>query len=179
MLSNKPSSQKKHQGRQTTYNLGGSASRLFEFSLIGEHLTSDRSIVSQESMFRFVAHVDDVGLLAYSSSQFVHTNIPLKELFKFLPVSHARKIASVHFIPAGSRCSIAELLMHVENHLCLQCSSRLTVFSVEKNNDQLNCKRVSECRERKLKLREKENTVPEVSVASEFPPFLQLPILQI
>jgi hypothetical protein len=137
MLSNEPSSQKKHQGRQTTYNLGGSASRLFEFSLIGEHLTSDRSIVSQESMFRFVAHVDDVGLLAYSSSQFVHTNIPLKELFKFLPVSHARKIASVHFIPAGSRCSIAELLMHVENHLCLQCSSRLTVFSVEKNNDQL------------------------------------------
>ena len=172
MLSNKPSSQNKHQARQTTFNLGGSASRLFEFSLIGDHLTSDRSIVSQDSMFRFVAHVDDVGLLAYSSSQFVHTNIPLKALFKFLPVSHARKIASVHCIPAGSRCSIAELLMHVENHLCLQCSSHLTVFSVEKNNDQLNCKRVSECRERKLKLREKKNIVPEVtvSVASEFPP---------
>ena len=140
-------SQKKYQGCQTTYNLGGSlASRLFGFSLIGDHLTSDRSLVSQKSMFRFVAHVDGVGLLAYSSSQFVHTNIPLKELFKSLPVSHARKIASIHCIPAGSRCSKAELLMHVENHSCLQCSACFTVFSVDKNNDQLNCKHVSKCR---------------------------------
>ena len=138
--------QKKHpghwHGRQTTYNLGGSASRLFEFSLICDHLTSERSLISQKSMFLFVAHVDDVGLLVYSSSDFVHTNIPLKELFKFLPLSHAQKIASVH-----CSCSKAELLIHVENHSCMQCSSCSTVFSVDKNNDQLNCKRVLECRE--------------------------------
>ena len=143
--SDRPSCQNKHQDHQRTYNvsLGGAASRLFDFSLIGDHLTSDRSLVSQESMFRFVDHVDDVGILAYSSPQFVHTNIPLSQLFKFLPVLHARKIASVHCIPVGSHCSIAELLIHVENHSCLQCSSRLTVFSVEKNNDQLNHKHVS------------------------------------
>jgi hypothetical protein len=81
--------------------------------------------------------------------------------------------------------------MHVENHSCLQCSSHLTVFSVEKNNDQLNRERVtkfreqnknndqlnhkrvttSKFRERNLKLHENKNTVPEISVASEFPPF--------
>ena len=149
-------------------NLGGAASKIFDFSLIGDHLTTDRSLVSQDSMFRFVDHVDDVGILAYSSPQFVRTNIPLKELFKFLPVSHARKIASIHCIPSGSRCSIAELLMHVENHSCLQCSSHSTVFSIEKNNDQLNRKRVTKFRERKLKLQENEISA---SVASEFPPF--------
>ena len=116
-------------------NLGGgsgnSGRRLYDFSVIGDYLASDSSAVNQESVFRYVAHVDDVGLLAYSSAQFVHANIPLSELFKTLPVSHARKIASVHCIPAGSRCSKTELLMHVENHSCLQCSSHLTVFSVE------------------------------------------------
>ena len=168
--SNRPSCQNKHQDCQRTnnLNLGGAASKIFDFSLIGDHLTSDRSLVSQDSMFRFVDHVDDVGILAYSSPQFVRTNIPLKELFKFLPVSHARKIASIHCIPSGSRCSIADLLMHVENHSCLQCSSHSTVFSIEKNNDQLNRKRVTKFRERKLKLQENEISA---SVASEFPPF--------
>ena len=170
--SDRPSCQNKHQDCQRTYdlNLGGAASRLFDFSLIGDYLTrtSDRSLVSQDSVFRFVDHVDDVGILAYSSPQFVRTNIPLKELFKFLPVSHARKIASIHCIPSGSRCSIAELLIHVENHSCLQCSSHLTVFSIEKNNDQLNRERVTKCRERKLKLQENEIST---SVASDFPPF--------
>ena len=62
----------------------------------------------------------------------------------------------------------AELLMHVENHSCLQCSSHSTVFSIEKNNDQLNRKRVTNLnfRERKLKLQENEISA---SVASEFP----------
>ena len=60
--------------------------------------------------------------------------------------------------------------MHVENHSCLQCSSHSTVFSIEKNNDQLNRKCVTNLkfRERKLKLQENEISA---SVASEFPAF--------
>ena len=83
-------------------NLGGgsanSGSRLYNFSVIGKYLVSDPSEVHQESMFWYVAHVDDVGLLAYSSAQFVHTNIPLSELFKFLPVLPGRLHLSIVFL---------------------------------------------------------------------------------
>lgn len=172
--SDKPCCQKRdhNPSRQNSggHNLGGSGCKLYNFSLIGDHLISDPSLVSQESMFRYVAHVDDVGLLAYSSAQFVHTNIPLCELFKFLPVSHAWKVASIHCIPAGSCCNIAELLTHVENHSCLRCSSYLTVFSVEMNNKQLNSKCVAKCREQKPKLPENKSTVPKAPMVSEFPP---------
>ena len=154
------------QSAGTNLNLGGgsanSGSRLYNFSVIGKYLVSDPSEVHQESMFRYVAHVDDVGLLAYSSAQFVHTNIPLSELFKFLPVLHARKIASIHCIPAGSRCNKNELLMHVENHSCLQCSSRLTVFSVQMSKMPIKLD--------SNKLTKIEHNVPEESIVSEFPP---------
>ena len=151
-------------------NLRGSGCRLYDFSLIRDHLVSDPSLVAQDSMFRYVAHVDDVGSLAYSSAQFVRTNIPLYDLFKFLPVSHAQKVASIHHIPAGSRCSRAELLMHVENHSCLRCSLHFTVFSVEMNNSQLNSRRVARCRDQKMKLPVNESTVPKTPIAYEFPP---------
>jgi hypothetical protein len=151
-------------------NLGGSGCRLYNFSLIRDHLGSDPSLVAQDSMFRYVAHVDDVGSLAYSSAQFVRTNIPLYDLFKFLPVSHARKVGFIHHIPAGSRCNMAELLTHVENYSCLRCSSHFTVFSVEMNNNQLLNRRVARCRDQKMKLPVNESTVPKTPIAYEFPP---------
>ena len=116
-------------------------------------------------MFRYVAHIDDVGLLAYSSAQFVHTNIPLPELFKFLPVLHAWKIASIHCIPAGLRCNKNELLMPVENHSCLQCSTHLTVFSVQMS-------KMPAIKLNSNKLNKIEHNVPasEESIVSEFLP---------
>jgi hypothetical protein len=68
-------------------NLGGgspdSGSKLYKFSAIGVYLTSLPDEINQDSMFRYVAHVDNVGLLAYSSSQFVHANIPLSKFLIF------------------------------------------------------------------------------------------------
>ena len=58
---------------------GNSGRRLYDFSIVGDYLVSDPSAVNQESVFRYVAHVDDMRLLAYSSAQFVHVNIPLSE----------------------------------------------------------------------------------------------------
>ena len=113
--------------------------------------------INQESMFHYVDHVDDVGLLAYSSVQFVHASIPLSELFNILPVVNARKIASVHCIPVGSRCRKAELLMHTKNYTCLRCSLHLTVFSVKMPVIELDSTKPTG---------NKNSTVPEVS---EFP----------
>jgi uncharacterized protein DUF6570/helitron helicase-like protein/PIF1-like helicase len=155
----------KTQRASTTLNLGGgsasSGSKLYNFSVIRDYLVSVPRDVNRKSMFRYVAHVDDVGLLAYSSAQFVHADIPLSDLFKFLPISHARNIALVHCIPAGSRCNKAELLMLVQNHSCLRCTSHFTIFSVEMNKTPA------------IKIENKvinENTGPEESMVSKFPP---------
>ena len=145
------------------FNFGGgspnSGSKLYKFSVIGDYLASLPKEIDQESMFRYVAHVDNVGLLAYSSAQFVHANIPLSELFNIIPALHARKIAAVHCIPVGSHCKKAELLMHAKDHSCLQCSSHLTVFSVETKKMPVI--------EFDTKPTGNENSVPEVS---KFPP---------
>ena len=98
---------------------GGNIGKINSFSQFSDHMVPSSAEVDQESVFRYVAHVDEVELHRYPSPQFVHTRVPLNELFTFLPVSHARKIAAVHGISAGSRCTAVQLMMFVENHSCL------------------------------------------------------------
>jgi hypothetical protein len=100
---------------------GGTLSKAFSFSQISDHLVpgSTKADKLEDSMFRYVAHVDEVELLTYSSSHFVHTTVPLIELFAFLPLIHARKIAAIHDMSAGSRCSAAQLTMLTADHSCI------------------------------------------------------------
>jgi hypothetical protein len=100
-----PVSQKKTRRRIG----GGCLSKAFAFSQISDHLVPGSTEADQlkDSMFRYVAHVDEVELFTYSSSQFVHTSVPLIKLFAFLPIRHARKIAAIHNISAGSWCTVA------------------------------------------------------------------------
>jgi hypothetical protein len=100
-------------------------------------------------MFRYVSHVDEIELLAYTSPQFVHTSVPLNKLFTFLPLPHARKIAAIHGISVGSRCSTMQIMMLVENHSCVRCRTFFTVFSVELTPEQLTARRVVKCRSKK------------------------------
>ncbi|KAF8803152.1 hypothetical protein BYT27DRAFT_7110804, partial [Phlegmacium glaucopus] len=123
-------------------SLGGATCKNYTFSQIGEHLVARTSDVSQEAVFRYVAHVDEVDSLSYPYPQYVHTNIPLGELFSILPASHARKIAHVHGISAGSHYTAHQLMMCIENHSCLRCSY-FTIFSVEIAAKQLTAKRVA------------------------------------
>jgi hypothetical protein len=56
---------------------GGCVSKAFSFSQISDYMVSGSAEGSQDNMFRYVAHVDEIGLLAYPSSNFVHTSVPL------------------------------------------------------------------------------------------------------
>ena len=122
---------------------GRCLSRAYSFSLISDYLIPGSTEADQDSMFRYVAHVDEVELLTYPSPQFVHTRVPLNELFTFLPLSHARKIATKHEISAGSRCTTAQLRMLVENHSCTQCHTLITVFSIELTPRKLTARRAA------------------------------------
>ena len=105
-----------------------SVERAYSFSQISDYLIPGSTEADQDSMFRYVAHVDEVELLIYPSPQFVHTRVPLDEFFIFLLLSHARQIATIHGISAGSRCTTVQLRMLVENHSCTKCHTLITVF---------------------------------------------------
>ncbi|KAF8800470.1 hypothetical protein BYT27DRAFT_7117458, partial [Phlegmacium glaucopus] len=127
--------------------MGGSGLRHHNFTLIEPYVVSDIPDILHKCNVCYVDHVEDVGLLAYPSPTYVHTNIPLSILFKLITLSNARKAAAVHGVSAGSRCTIAQLSLAVEHHSCLKCSSHLTVFSSDLNVDQLSSKRSKKYRE--------------------------------
>ena len=62
---------------------------MYSFSQISDHLVPGPIEVVEDSVFRYVAYVDELGLLAYPPPQFVHASVPLNDLIAFLPVSHA------------------------------------------------------------------------------------------
>ena len=127
---------------------GGCLGKALLFSQISDYLVAGSTEAGrlEDSVFRYVTHVDEVELLKYPSSQFVHTNIPLVDLFSFLPIRASRDIAAIHKISAGSRCTVAQLMMFTENHSCFRCQAFYTVFSIETNPAKLTARRVAKCR---------------------------------
>ena len=127
---------------------GGCLSKTLLYSQISDYLVPGSTDAGrlEDSVFRYVAYVDDVELLKYSSSQFVHTIVPLVDLFAFLTVTTARKIAAIHKISAGSRCTVAQLMMFTEYHSCFRCHTFFMVFSIEPNPTKLTARRVEKCR---------------------------------
>ena len=144
---------------------GGMLSKACSFSQVSDHLVPGSMEVGEDSVFRYVAHVSEAELLAYPSPKFVHTSIPLNELFSFLPLSYMRKIAAIHGLPAGSQCSTSQLKMLVEGHSCIQCHNFFTVFSTELTPGTLNVRRVAKCRAKK-----EPQTLP-APQTPEFPPY--------
>ena len=131
---------------------GGCLSKAYSFSQISDYLVPGSADAGrlEDSMFRYVAHVDEIEIVTtYPSPQFVRTSVPLNELFSFLPVRPARKIAAIHGISAGSRCSTAQLLMLVENHSCTQCHTFFTVFSTEQSPGILTARRAAKFKAKK------------------------------
>jgi hypothetical protein len=129
--------------KTTKESVGGGCSRTHLFSLVSDHLVPGSTEYGQDSMLRYVGHVDEIELLTYSSPEFVRTSVPLNVLFTFLPLVHARKIAAVHGISVGSRGSTMQLMMQIENHSCIRCRTFFTVFSLEPTPEKLTARRVA------------------------------------
>ena len=115
-------------------NLGGGACPVYSLAQLSKHLVAGSLEQGKDYVFRYVAHVDAVGLLEYSPLAYIHCKMPLEELLPMLPVVHARKIATLHGSAPGSRCTQKHLLTCIENHSCLRCDSYYTVFSAEESN---------------------------------------------
>jgi hypothetical protein len=83
--------------------------------------------------FSFVAYVEKENTESYPNDQFVHADIPLLILSKMLSLSIAKGIAASHGIALGSHCTVAQLILSVEQHGChgVACLSYLAIFSVE------------------------------------------------
>src|ERR1700678_1043087 len=61
-------------------NLGGGAlSSTYSLAQLSEHLAAGSLEQEKDSVFRYVAHVDDVGLLKYPSPAYIHCKIPLED----------------------------------------------------------------------------------------------------
>jgi hypothetical protein len=111
--------------------IGGGRSHVFSSDDIFPFVLDGGGDISPASVFGFVDHVDDTGLLPYPVKQdFVHVNIPLPYLIPHLPVRLIHKIARIHHIPFGSHEPKKDLLLHFENHNCVSCHSYVSVFSV-------------------------------------------------
>ena len=130
---------------------GGSGPRHHEYASIEAYVVSSHvPDVQSKPNVCYVSHVDDVGLLAYPSPAYVHTSMPLSSLIKLIILSDARKIAAVHGMSVGSRCTVAQLILLVKNHSCLKCSSYISVFKFsELNVNQLSAKRSKKYRGKK------------------------------
>jgi hypothetical protein len=124
---------------------GGFGKRVFTFDILKPYISSDTSYIAT-AHFRYLDHVRDTKLLNYPEDQYIYTSIPLHILCELIPISKARKVASIHGVSAGSRCTATHLLASTENHSCLACSKYSSVFVANKNSAQLHVDRVLKSR---------------------------------
>ena len=128
--------------RSPQKNYGGSPSPIFSYNFLEPYfINTDKSDFDPLTKFQYVDHVEVVGLQAYPKGEYIHTNIPITFLLQIIPLTKARKIASMHGISAGSRCNADQLQKCSENHSCFLCSTHLTVFAPQKKPAQTTCER--------------------------------------
>jgi hypothetical protein len=90
---------------------------------------------SNSAAFVFVGHVNSLGQAAYPIAQnFIHTNIPLRDIIHHLPVKVALKIARLHHLEIGSHVAKSEICRAFEDHDCCYCHQYLTVFALVDSN---------------------------------------------
>jgi hypothetical protein len=159
-----------NQKTSSQENLGGYGARIFSYQFLEPFITSNSSSISTTAHFRFVDHVDNIKILKFPESEYIHASIPLYALFELLPVLKARKVASIHGIMAGSRCNQAQLLHATADHSCPACATYSSIFVPEKNSAQLHVDNVVKSRKKqdqKLKSNNLKNTIhdfpPEIS----------------
>ena len=113
--------------RTSTY-VSGHQKRLITGQFLESHLVPGSSLFSECTVYTFHDYVDKARLENYPAHTFVQAMIPIQELFTLIPVAKARKIATLHNIPAGSRCNFAELMARIDGHSCIQCNMHVSIF---------------------------------------------------
>ena len=136
------------QQKSDQLNIGGYSSPVFTFEFLEPYVISDIAKINTSAHFRYTDYVHDIKLSQYPANQYILTIIPLHVLCKMLPISKARKVAFLHGLKVGSKCSIAHLLESVAGHSCVTCAKYLCVFIANKNSAQLHVDSVIKSRKK-------------------------------
>jgi hypothetical protein len=132
---------------------GGGPTRVLNWTAVKPYALSKPHTTDSQSRLRYIAHVEGEGLTAYPPDFFVHSRIPLSILSHMLSITVAKKIALIHGVAAGSRCTVAQLRSCMQNHECKKCSTHITVFAVEKSAAKQNIDRVTKSKAKATELR--------------------------
>jgi hypothetical protein len=114
-------------------SVGGHPAYVFSYTELKPYMLphDENQLDISQNVFRYVDHVDDIGLLQYPPSQFVHINMPLQKLATHLTVTTLKKIAKSHGCSHAS-CETKKNLQNILNrHSCPRCNVLVTVFSIE------------------------------------------------
>jgi hypothetical protein len=93
-------------GSAPTPPIGGGRTHEFPFEVIQPHVVFGNFgyPARPEHGFKYIAHIDSTGLLAYPGSQnFVHTQIPLEIILPHLSKQSINSIANLHQIQVKPR----------------------------------------------------------------------------
>ena len=155
--------------RVLTY--GGGRQHEFSAFDVEPYITAGYNFNCHDCAFKFVDHIDSSCQVAYPISQnYIHTNIPLRNIIPYLSVQAALKIARLHHLQLGSHVPKSEICQIFEGHNCISCNLYLTVFSIVDSKAMRRSNREVE-RPNTKKDSLKEDTLPESeSDATPFPP---------
>jgi hypothetical protein len=127
---------------------GARITKAFTYEELQPYIISDTTGINISARFTYIDHVNDIDILAYPSEAFLHTSIPIHQLFEIISVTNAKKIAPIHKICLSSRCSVDDVRQSSQNHSCLACAKYSTIFSQEKSTKQLGAERVIKLRKK-------------------------------
>ena len=131
--------------RFSQFPLGGHSRSIFPSSVILPYL-QNHDISIEETVFKYVDHVDASTLLNYDIKDFVGVHIPLYELSQHLPVSASRKVAHIHHIVIASHVPKRNLPLYFEHHDCVNCGLYTSVFSIAEAIKTKKCVRMQQKR---------------------------------
>ena len=112
-----------------SFPYGGSSRHDFSFYDIAQYIVQGNTN-STKDLFRFVVHRKHISMNDYNSEQFVHTNVPLRNIIRHLSIKTILNIARVHGIHIPSHIAKADMVLYFDVHHCATCNDATTIFSV-------------------------------------------------
>jgi|ERR1700722_1445872 len=124
------------------------------------------------SVFVFVDHINNVGLLSYPvDKNSFHANILLFDLISHVPIQSVNKITHIHHISIGSHIPKRDMPDHFKYHNCVNCTLYKSVFSLKLTS----VIRKQKLNEKKVRNKKNNNKVP-IAADQPLPCFPPLPL---
>ncbi|KAF8235684.1 hypothetical protein L208DRAFT_1159615, partial [Tricholoma matsutake] len=108
---------------------GGGRSHVFTQKILDPYLVASVSPLNNQLTYKFVDHVDSIGLHHYPIDQgYIHVNIPLQQLIPLLSGPTIFNITQIHKIAMGSHTLRKHMQTYFDHHDCISCNLYCSVF---------------------------------------------------